>query len=245
MEINLAQKTILITGGTSRLGACFVRRALKQGGRVFFTYHQAAREARELEALGAKGFRLDLSDMRAIDTFAADFKKQSRVLDVLIHNGAAVRDALLRDMTEDDWDYVMTVNLKAPYYLTKKLLSGLFKSEQAKVFMITSRVGIRGGYGVSNYAAAKAGMIAMAKSLAAELGKKKILVNSVNPGFMLSRMTQDLPEKAVQKNLADSPLGEYSDPDEVAAFLVYLCSGQTAQVTGQVFHFESRSTCIA
>lgn len=244
MTEDLANKNILITGGTSRLGSEFVKKAAAAGAKIFFTYHQADQEAKKLEASGAKSFQLDLSDTQSIDGFAQTFRKEQKHLDVLIHNSAAVRDRLLRDMTEEDWDYVLDVNLKAPYYLTKKLLPCLFKSQQAKVFMITSRVGIRGGYGVSNYAAAKAGLIAMAKSLAAELGKKKILVNAVNPGFMHSRMTENLPEKAVQKNLSDSPLNAYSNPAEVAEFLIYLSSDKMTQVSGQTFHFESRSTCL-
>lgn len=106
--------------------------------------------------------------------------------------------------------------------------------------MITSRVALQGGFGCANYAAAKAGLIALARSLAQELGKKNILVNAVNPGFMKSRLTEGLPEGVIQKNLADSPLHRFSDPEEVADFLVYLCSDQMTQVTGQVLHFESR-----
>lgn len=243
MESSLHNKTILITGGTSRLGRAFVEKARAQGAAVFFTYHSGTQTAAALEALGARGFAVNLADMRAIDALAKELRATVKEgLDVLIHNAAATRDVLLRDMTEEDWDHVMTVDLKAPYYLTKKLLPLLFKKDPSKVLMITSRVGVQGGIGVSNYAAAKAGLIGLAKSLAQELGKKNVLINAVNPGFMLSAMTEDLPEEFKQKSLDDSLLGRVSNPEEVADFLVYLCTGAMNQVTGQVLHWESRGT---
>lgn len=238
----LAGKTILITGGSSRLGKAFVRKACDAGARVFFTYFQHGAETEIFLKDGAKGFALDLLDMRSIEAFAKILKKETSSLDILIHNAAAVRDSTIQNMTEEAWDEVLLADLKAPYYLTKKLLSLIFASEQEvkKIFFLTSRVAIHGGYGVANYASAKAGVIALAKSLAQELGKKKILVNALNPGFMKSRMTENIPETAIQKNLDASPLGCYSEPDEVADFLVYLCSDRMKQVTGQLIHFESR-----
>lgn len=243
MEI-LKDKKILITGGTSRLGQCFVRRAVKAGARVFFTYHQNSSSAQELNAAGAEGFLLDLASMPAIDEFSKTLKEKAGSLDAVIHNAAAVRDHTLQNLTEEEWDYVMTVDLKAPYYLTKKILQLLFKASKennlAKLFFITSRAAVIGGIGISNYAAAKAGLIALTKSLAQELGKKNILVNAINPGFMESAMTVNLPEQVIQSNKEASPIGRISNPEEVAEFLVSLCSGSMQGVTGQVFHFESR-----
>lgn len=217
-----------------------MRRAVSEGAQVFFTFNQSSALAGELQKLGAKGFALDLSKTFAIDEFAKTLKAEAGNLDAVIHNAAAVRDHTIQNLTEEDWDYVMAVDLKAPYYLTKKLLSLLFKSELSKIFMITSRAAIQGGFGISNYAAAKAGLIGLTKSMAQELGKKNILVNAVNPGFMKSRMTETLPEPVIQAHLAASPIAAHSEPAEVADFLVYLCSDQMKGVTGQVFHFESR-----
>ena len=239
----LANKKILITGGTSELGRQFVQKALSAGARVYFTSFQDRETFQALESAGATGFVLDLADMRAIDDFVKSFKEKERTLDILIHNAAAVRDHTLQNLTEEEWDYVMTVNLKAPYYLTKKLMPLLFKGEGVKkIFMMTSRAAVMGGFGVCNYAAAKAGLIGLTKSLAQELGKKNILTNAVNPGFMKSKMTRDLPPEVLQRNQEASPLGKCSDPAEVANFLVFLCSDQMTQVTGQVFHFESRKS---
>ena len=237
----LQGKTILITGGTSRLGSAFVTKALAEGARVFFTYFQHEEDAKALTRQGAEGFLLDLSGTSAIDEFAKAFKEKAEELHILIHNAATVRDHTIQNMTEEEWDEVLSVNLKAPYYLTKKLLPLLFRVK-SKVFMITSRAAQVGSFGSSNYAASKAGLAALAKSLAQELGKKEILVNAVNPGFMQSRMTERLPESVLQMQKRASVLGRYSDPEEVADFLVYLCSDRMSGVSGQIFHFESRKT---
>jgi len=240
LEKSLSGKNILITGGSSRLGQAFIQKALVQGAKLFTTYHEHEKDVASLLEQGVHALRLDLSDMRAIDAFAKTMKEKIDGLDVLIHNAALVRDKTIQNLSDEDWDQVLTVNLKAPYYLTKKLLPLLFKRPLSKVFMIISRMAISGGYGAANYAAAKAGLIGLTKSLAAELGRKNILVNAVNPGFMLSRMTESLPEEILGKNREASFLRSFSNPEEVADFLAFLCSDQMTQVTGQVFHFESR-----
>ncbi len=240
MELSLKEKIILITGGTSHLGRVFVRKAAEQGARVFFTYFGSSAIAKELEQTGAQGFCLDLADARAMDEFAETFKEKTEWLDVLIHNAAATADAFIEKMTEKQWDSVLRVNLKAPFYLTQKLLPLLLMKKPSKVFMLVSRAGLSGLAGAANYAASKGGLVAMTKTLAKELGRKKILVNAVNPGFMQSSITAKVPEEILQRNLQESPLKIFSDPEEVADFLLFLSSDRMRQVTGQVFHFESR-----
>ena len=235
----LSGKNILITGGTSALGSIFVRKALRASGRVSFTYFQNEACAKELTAEGARGYFLDLKDPAAMDRFQKDFRGKDP-LHTLIHNAALTRDHTLQNMSEGEWDEVMNVNLKAPYLLTKKLLPSLFKAKPSKIFFIISRAALQGLFGASSYAASKAGLMGFAKSLAQELGRKEILVNCVNPGFMKSAMTASLPPEVGERNRAESPLGRGSNPEEVADFLVYLCSDQMTQVTGQVFHYESR-----
>lgn len=238
----LLKKNILITGGTGTLGSAFVRKALEEGGTVSFTYHQNEKEADSLRSLGACGFRLNLADSPAIDGFQKEFRTHSKELNVLIHNAAATRDATIQNMDETAWQEVMAVNLKGPALLTKKLLPLLFRASPAKIFFIVSRAALQGIFGAANYAASKSGLIALAKSLAQELGRKGILVNCVNPGFMKSRMTESLPPEILERNLADSALRRWSNPEEIADFLVYLSSDRMTQVSGQVFHFESRKT---
>lgn len=227
------------------MGSAFVRKASEAGARVFFTYHRNETQARELEKSGARGFRLNLSDARDIDRFQKEFRTligatHAPSLHVLIHNAAVTRDATIQNLTEADWDETLFVNLKAPYLLTKKLLSLLFKVRPSKIFFIISQAALHGIFGASNYAASKAGAAALAKSLAQELGRKEVLVNCVNPGFMKSAMTESLPPEVFEKNIRESALGRLSNPEEVADFLVYLSSGRMTQVSGQIFHYESR-----
>lgn len=255
------------------MGHAFVSKALQAGARVFLSWHENESCAEDFQKQGAEIFRLDLASIPAMDECTAWLKSKIEHLDVLVHNAAAIRDHTLQNMSEEDWDVVMTVNLRAPYYLTKKLLPLLFRRKKkksglsfpqflggnqdsgspakasgddicdgaaSKIFFITSRAAITGGFGISNYAASKAGLIGLSKSLAQELGKRQILVNAVNPGFMMSKMTESLPQEVIEKNRELSPLGRFSNPDEVADFLVYLSSDAMTQVTGQVLHFESR-----
>ncbi len=245
MDKSLAGKKIFITGGTSRLGAAFVKRALESGAQVFFSYHAQEAAAEQLTGLGACAYALDLADTRSFAALVERLKKDAGSLDALVHNAAAVRDGTIESLSEEDWDSVMAVDLKAPAVLTQRLLPLLTEGRAgglpAKIIFITSRAAFRGSYGAANYAAAKAGLIGLAKSLALELAAFPVLVNAVNPGFMLSRMTQDLSPKVIASQRAASALSQLSNPEEVANFLAYLLSDGMGQVTGQVFHWESRS----
>lgn len=217
-----------------------MRKLIEAGANVFFTFHKDVSRAKELTDLGAKGFQLNLAETGQIESFSKNLRSQIKSLHVLIHNAATTSDATMQNMTEAAWDEVISINLKAPYFLTKKLLSLLFQASPSKIFFITSRAASQGIFGASNYASSKAGLVGLAKSLAQELGKKQILVNCVNPGFMKSAMTESLPIKVFDKNIQESVLGKISNPEEVADFLIYLSSDHMTQVSGQVFHFESR-----
>ena len=242
MEVKLAGKLIFITGGTGALGRVFVRKAAGEGAKVFFTYHKNVEEAKGLIKAGATGFQLDLRNHRAIDELKKKIQSETRELDALIHNAAIVRDRTVQNMTEEEWDEVLSIDLSSVYYLTKKFLSFLFKKPGSRILNVVSRVGLRGGFGETNYAAAKGGLIALTKTLAQELGKKQILVNGLNPGFMKSRMSEGIPPEAFDRQVAESVLGTISDPEEVSDFMIYLLSDRVQNVSGQIFHFESRRT---
>ncbi|OGW80559.1 MAG: hypothetical protein A3G33_09310 [Omnitrophica bacterium RIFCSPLOWO2_12_FULL_44_17] len=241
MNITLSNKTILITGGTGALGRAFVESACKEGAQVFFTYFRHSEEAKRLETLGAKGFHVDLAQRSEIDRLVRDLSACTMELDAVIHNAAIVRDKTLANLSTEDWDEVLAVNLDAVYYLTKQLLPIITRKPGAKILNIVSRVGLRGNFGQVNYAAAKGGLIALTKTLAKELGRKGILVNGLNPGFMKSELTKGLPEDVIERNVKESPLRTISDPKEVSDFLIYLLSDHVQHVTGQIFHYDSRS----
>ncbi len=241
--IHLSDKKILVTGGTSRLGEELVLRFRRAQAKVFFTYHRQEKKAAELSAEGAEGFQLDLSDANAIRKFAGALQKRGETLDVLIHNAAAVRDHTLANLSETDWDEVIAVDLKAPFYLTQQLLPMMRPRERqnpGKIFLMTSRAAFRGGFGITNYAAAKGGMLGLMRGMARELAPEHILVNAVNPGFMESGMTRDLPAEVRKFQRQESLLGRFSEPGEVADFIIFMSSAAMTQVSGQVFHYESR-----
>lgn len=247
MNVTLSGKRILITGGTGALGRALVARIIEEGAVCFFTYHRNQEEAKSLERLGARGFRLDLADHRQIDQLKTDIKTLTPALDAIVHNAAVVRDHTIQNLAEAEWDEVMAVDFSAVYYLTKKFLSFLFKKpgslpagQAGRILNVVSRVGLHGGFGQANYAAAKAGLIALTKTLAKELGKKRILVNGLNPGFMKSQLTASVPPEIVERNIQESALGTMSDPEEVAGFAVYLLSDRVRSVSGQIFHYDSR-----
>lgn len=240
MDITLSGKQILITGGTSALGRMFVKQALKEGASVFFTYHRNDALAVELKKLGAKGFSADLSKRDEIERLGEKIKAETKSLDGLIHNAAIVRDRTIQNMSEAEWDEVIAVNLTAVYDLTKRMLPLLLKSPCAKIVTLISRIGLHGSFGQVNYAASKGGLIAMTKTLAKELGRKNILVNGVNPGFMKSAMTSKLPEEIFEKNIKMSAISKISDPERTSEFLIYLLSDRFPLATGQIFHLDSR-----
>ena len=259
MEVQLSGKQILITGGTSALGQAFVKRAREEGAQIFFTYHKDESCAKQLETLGARGFQIDLGNRRAIDELKKKISEHTRQLDAIIHNAAVVRDRTIQNMSEEEWDEALSLDLTAVYYLTKKFLSFLFKKPSPrviaptkerggrndaprKILNLVSRVGLHGSFGEANYAAAKGGVIALTKTLAQELGKKQILVNALNPGFMKSKMTAGVPPEVFERNIRESMLGQISEPEHVADFMIYLLSDRFQGVTGQIFHLDSRRT---
>ncbi len=242
MDVHLSGKQIFITGGTSALGRIFVKRALEEGASIYFTYHESEKIAEELKKLGATGFKIDLSKNAQIDQLKKDLQTHTRELDGLIHNAASVKDYTIQNLSEEDWDRVISIDLNSVYYLTKKFLSFLFKKPGSKILNVVSRVGLRGGFGQANYAAAKGGLIALTKTLAQELGKKQILVNAFNPGFMKSRMTESIPMEVYKRNIEESVLNKISDPRAASDFMVYLLSDRFQNVSGQIFHLDSRRT---
>ncbi len=237
--MNLSGKNFLITGGTSALGNCLVRQAIAANARVFFTWHKNEAKAIELEKIGGRALKLELHSSAAICDAAKKISGAVRVLHGIVHNAAETRDGILENLTESDWDSVMGANVKAPFLFTRELMPALEKAKPARIVALTSRAAAAGVYGAANYAASKAALEAWVKTLAREAGEK-VLVNAVNPGFMLSDMTQKVPEKAKEFQKSLSSLGQFSSPESVAHAILFLLSDENTQITGQVLNLESR-----
>ena len=155
---------------------------------------------------------------------------------ILVNNAAVTRDNLALRMKDADWDEVMETNLKSVFRLSRAVMRGMMKARWGRIINITSVVGASGNPGQANYAAAKAGVVGMAKSLARELGSRNITVNCVAPGFIDTDMTRSLPEEQKKALLAQIPLGRLGRPEDIAAAVAYLASPAAAYVTGAVLH---------
>ncbi len=240
MNINIEGKKILITGGSGTLGSHLVEEALANGAEVLFTYMKNKEKALSLEKKGAHAFTLDLASREAITNLKKEIKERVGHIDVLINNAVAICDKTVANLSEAEWDAVIGASLTGTVFLTKAMIPLLYKSSQGKILTVASQVGLHGGFGQASYAAAKGGLIAFTKSLAKEVGRKKILVNAINPGFMMSEITRHLPQTVLDDNKERSCLASYALPEEVAQFIIYLASDAVSRVSGQVFSFDSR-----
>ncbi len=209
-----------------------------------FTYLSSVEKGQALEAelaefgITAKGYRSDASDYKAAEDLVAQVLADFGRLDILINNAGITRDGLLMRMTEEQWDSVITINLKSVFNLTKAAIKPMMKAKIGSIINLTSVVGIRGNAGQANYAASKAGIIGFTKSVALELGSRNIRSNAIAPGFIETEMTGELNEKAIEEWKQSIPLKRGGQPDEVADACLFLASDLSRYITGQVLQVD-------
>lgn len=234
----LAGQTALITGASGGIGAAIARALHRRGAEVMLG--GTRREA--LDALaGELGERAhtavaDLADPAAADRLAKDAEAAMGRVDILINNAGVTRDALLLRMNDADWQTVLDIDLTAAFRLTRALLRGMVRRRHGRVIGVTSVVALSGNPGQANYAAAKAAMIGMSKSIAAEVAGRGITVNCVAPGLIVTAMTDRLAPEQRARLAGTIPAGRFGAPEEVASAVVYLASSEAAYVTGQTLH---------
>lgn len=236
----LTGKTALITGGARGIGKAIALKLAEQGADIAFSDIRIDDNANELvtelKSLGinAMAYESDASDYAACEKLSDDVVAQFGTIDILVNNAGITRDNLLMRMSEDEWDSVIRVNLKSVFNLTKAVQRFMLKQRSGSIINMTSVVGVNGNAGQSNYAASKAGMIGFTKSIAKELGSRKIRCNAVAPGFIETEMTAKLPED-VRKSWTDAiPLKRAGKPEDVADICLFLASDLSSYVTGQV-----------
>ena len=240
----LENKIILITGGSRGIGKSIAQECLRQGATIAFTYRdkdtedQAILLEKELTEDGgrAKAFMSDAASFEDAQKLVADVIAEFGTLDVLVNNAGITRDTLLMRMTEEQWDAVITTNLKSAFNLTKAAQIPMLKARSGSIINMSSVVGVKGNAGQSNYAASKAGLIGFTKSVAAELGSRSIRCNSIAPGFIETEMTKSLDEKVVDEWRNGIPLKRGGTPLDVANATVFLASDMSAYITGQTIH---------
>ena len=228
-------KVALVTGASRGIGRAIALELAKQGARVVGTA-TTAEGANGISQGGLTGKVLNVKDAAQSDALVAAIQKELGDILILVNNAAVTRDNLALRMKDADWDEVMETNLRPVFRLSRAVMRGMMKARWGRIINITSVVGASGNPGQANYAAAKAGVVGMAKSLARELGSRNITVNCVAPGFIDTDMTRALPQEQKQALLAQIPLGRLGSPEDVAAAVAYLASPAAAYVTGTVLH---------
>ncbi len=239
-QTTLAGKTALVTGGSRGIGRATALELARLGANVVVNYRGSTEAAREVQALieeqGGRAIAVgaDVSQSAEVDRLFATIAQTFSNVDILVNNAGLTRDTLLMRMSEADWDAVLTTNLKSTYLCAKAALRGMLRVRWGRIVNVSSLAGIVGNAGQTNYAAAKAGVIALTKSLAQEVGSRGVTVNAVAPGLIETEMVAHLSETLRQQILSHVALGRIGTPEEVAAVIGFLCSPAAGYVTGQV-----------
>lgn len=242
----LADKKVVVTGASGGIGGAIARAMHEQGATVAL----AGRNREALDALAADlGERChvivgELNDRAAADAMLAAASDAMDGIDVLVNNAGLTRDNLAMRIKDEDWQAVIEVNLTATFRLSRAALRGMMKARWGRIINVTSIVGVTGNPGQTNYAASKAGIMGMSKSLAGEVATRGITVNCIAPGFIATAMTESLSDDQKDKLVGAVPAGRLGTPEDVAACAVFLASDEAAYVTGQTLHVNGGMAMI-
>ncbi len=221
-------RSVLVTGGNRGIGKAVAEAFVAAGDRVAVTYRSGE------PPTGVLAVRCDVTDGDEVDRAFAEVEAEHGPVEVLVANAGITRDTLLLRMGEDDWSDVLETNLTGSFRVAKRAARGMLRMRRGRIVLVSSVVGLLGSAGQANYAASKAGLVGLARSLARELGSRSITANVVAPGFVETEMTAALPEEKQAEYLAQIPLARYASVGEVAATIVWLASPGAAYVTGAV-----------
>lgn len=232
-------KHAIVTGAGQGIGKAIALRLAQEGAGVTIcdiNPETARATAKEIESLGTQCIAIagNISQQAEVADMVKQTLEAFGKIDILVNNAGITRDTLLMRMKEEDWDAVISVNLKSAFLCCKEVVRSMMKARQGRIVNIASVIGLMGNAGQANYAASKAGMIALTKSLAKELAPRNVLVNAVAPGFIQTAMTDKLPDSEKEKILGVVPLGKMGTPDDVASTVLYLSCDLSSYVTGKV-----------
>lgn len=240
----LSGKCAIITGASRGIGKAIALKLASLGANIVLNYRSSEKEAIEVEnkikemgveALSIKG---DISKLEEVENLVMKAKEKFGTIDIMVNNAGITKDTLLLRMKEEDFDSVIDINLKGVFNCMKAITPIMIRQKHGKIINLSSVVGISGNAGQVNYAASKAGVIGMTKSLAKEVGSRGINVNAVAPGFIETDMTNELGEKFKEEAKKNIPLKRFGEPEDVAEVVAFLASESSNYVTGQVIHVD-------
>lgn len=238
----LEGKTAVITGGSRGIGKGIALRFAAAGANIAITNiidnDEFQATVSEIAALGvkAKGYVSDASVFADAENVIDEIVRDFGTVDILVNNAGITRDTLLMRMTEEQWDQVLTVNLKSVFNLTKAAIRPMMKQKSGSIVNMSSVVGVNGNAGQANYSASKAGIIGFTKSVAKELGSRNVRCNAIAPGFIITEMTSKLPDDVKSDWISKIPLRRGGTPEDVANVALFLASDLSSYVTGQTIH---------
>jgi len=238
-SLPLTGEIALVSGASRGIGAAIADELAAQGATVIGTATSEAGAkaiADRLAANGGYGRVLDVSNGESVDALIDSIAKDIGPVSILVNNAGITRDNLLMRMKDEDWQAILDTNLTSVYRTSKAVMRAMMKARKGRIINIASVVGVTGNAGQTNYAAAKAGIIAFSKSLAKEIGSRGITVNVVAPGYIATDMTKDLPEEAKQALMGQIALGRLGDPADIARAVAFLAGPSAAYITGETLH---------
>jgi 3-oxoacyl-[acyl-carrier protein] reductase len=238
--MKLENQVAVVTGAGRGIGHAIALRLAQEGARVASvsrTQANAQKTADEINALradAAKAYAVDVADHTAVQTASEQILKDFGRVDILVNNAGVTRDGLSMRMSMEDWDTVMNTNLKGAFSFSQAVMRSMIKQRSGRIINISSVSGLMGNPGQANYAASKAGLIGLTKTLARELASRGITVNAVAPGFIVTDMTEGLSEEVKKNLMAKIPLTRLGQPEDIAAAVAFLASPEANYITGQV-----------
>ena len=235
MKIDLSGRTALVTGSTRGIGRAIADTLAGAGARVAIVGRDQAKAAEVAASVGhgAQGFAADVGDPASIVALVESVEKAFGQIDILVNNAGLTRDNILFRLKDDDWDTVLDANLRGAFVAIRSASRGMIKRRWGRIVNIASVVGITGNKGQANYAASKAGLIGLTKSVAKELGSRNVLVNAVAPGFIETDMTAAMTPEARGALSGQIPLERLGSPNDIAGVVAFLASEHAAYITGQ------------
>ena len=236
MQIDLRGKVALVTGSTRGIGRSIAETLTEAGARVAVVGRDLAKATAAAAEIGpdAKGFACDVADTAQVTALVADVEAAFGTLDILVNNAGLTKDNVIMRLKDEDWDAVIDANLRGAFATIRAASRGMMKRRSGRIINISSVVGVIGNRGQANYAASKAGLIGLTKSVAKELASRNILCNAVAPGFIATDMTAALGPEQTQALESQIPLARLGRPEDIASAVAFLASAHAAYITGQV-----------